>query len=109
VALEGILGLTRRGAFFTVDPCIPSSWPSYSIEWRFRKTRYTIAVENPKRRGGGVLSAELDGAPADPAAIPLMDDDGVHRVRVVLGAPPKASRSGVTKSGETPASVLARP
>ncbi len=109
VALEGILGLTRRGAFFTVDPCIPSSWPRYSIEWRFGKTRYTIEVENPKRRGGGVLSAELDGAPSDPAAIPLVDDGGVHRVRVVLGAPPKASRSGVTKSGETPASVLARP
>jgi cyclic beta-1,2-glucan synthetase len=89
VGLEGILGLTRRGAFFTLDPCIPSSWPSYSIEWRFGRTRYTIEVENPKRRGGGVLSAELDGAPSNPAAIPLVDDGGVHRVRVVMGAAPK--------------------
>jgi hypothetical protein len=29
---------------------------------------------------------ELDGSPADPAAIPLEDDGRVHRVRVVLGA-----------------------
>ncbi len=89
VALEGILGLTRRGAFFTLDPCIPSSWPSYSIEWRFGKTRYTIEVKNPKRRGGGAVSAELDGKPAEPAAIPLVDDGVAHRVRIVLGAKPK--------------------
>jgi cyclic beta-1,2-glucan synthetase len=106
VGLEGILGLTRRGAFFTMDPCIPSSWPGYSIEWRFGRTRYTIEVENPKRRGGGAVSAELDEAPVDPAAIPLVDDGGAHRVRILLGAAPAASRSG---SGETPATVLVRP
>jgi len=85
VALEGILGLERRGAFFTVNPCIPSSWPTYSIEWRFGKTRYSIVVENPERRCHGVASVELDGSPVDPAAIPLEDDDRAHRVQVVLG------------------------
>ncbi len=54
VALEGILGLERRGACFTLNPCIPSSWPTYSIEWRFGTSRYTIVVENPERRCGGV-------------------------------------------------------
>jgi cyclic beta-1,2-glucan synthetase len=86
VGLEGILGLQRRGAFFTLNPCIPSSWPTYSIEWRFGKAHYTIVVENPERRCRGVASVELDGSPADPAAIPLEDDGRVHRVRVVLGA-----------------------
>ena len=86
VGLEGILGLQRRGACFTVDPCIPSSWPTYSIEWRFGTAHYTIVVENPERRCRGVASVELDGSPADPAAIPLSDDGRAHRVRVVLGA-----------------------
>ena len=86
VGLEGILGLQRRGAFLTVNPCIPSSWPAYTIDWRFGKTHYTIEVENPKRRCGGVASVELDGSPVDPTAIPLEDDGRVHRVRVVLGA-----------------------
>jgi cyclic beta-1,2-glucan glucanotransferase len=86
VGLEGILGLQRRGACFTVDPCIPSSWPTYSIEWRFGTAHYTVVVENPDRRCGGVASVELDGSPADPAAIPLSDDGRAHRVRVVLGA-----------------------
>ncbi|MGE5715068.1 MAG: GH36-type glycosyl hydrolase domain-containing protein, partial [Acidobacteriota bacterium] len=104
VGLEGILGLTRRGEFFTLDPCIPSSWPGYSIEWRFGKTRYTIEVENRERRGGGAVSAELDGTPADPAAIPLTDDGGVHRVRVVLGAASKsASGAGLTPVPEATA------
>ncbi len=86
VGLEGILGLQRHGAFFTVNPCIPSSWPSYTIQWRFGKSLYTIVVENPKRRCQGVASVELDEFPADPAAIPLENDGRDHRVRVVLGA-----------------------
>ena len=101
VALEGILGLERRGAFFTLNPCIPSSWPTYSIEWRFGEARYAIVVENPERRCRGVASVELDGSPADPAAIPLVDDGRVHRVRVVLGTRPAAD-SG---AGTVPAQV----
>jgi cyclic beta-1,2-glucan synthetase len=86
VALEGILGLERRGACFSIRPCIPSSWPGYTIDWRFGKSRYSIVVENPERRCGGVAGAELDGSPVDPQAIPLVDDGLAHRVRVVLGA-----------------------
>ncbi len=96
VGLEGILGLQRRGAFFTLEPCIPSSWPTCSIEWRFDKTHYTIVVENPERLCRGVASVELDGSPADPAAIPLENDGSRHQVRVVLGAgrnePPGANK-----------------
>jgi cyclic beta-1,2-glucan synthetase len=83
--LESILGLTRRGATFELDPCIPAAWPEYSISWRYGRTRYEIAVSNPKRRGRGIAEAELDGAPCDPAAIPLVDDGATHRVKVVIG------------------------
>ncbi|MEO6709362.1 MAG: glycosyl transferase, partial [Planctomycetota bacterium] len=86
VALEGILGLHRLGAFFRVDPCIPSSWPNFSIEWRYQSTLYSIRVENPDHRCRGVASVTLDGTPADAAAIPLIDDGGVHHVHLVLGA-----------------------
>ncbi len=83
--VEGILGLERHGPFFRLNPCIPSSWPTYGIEWRFGATRYSIVVENPDRRCRGVATVELDGAPCDPAAIPLADDGRDHQVRVVLG------------------------
>ncbi|MEO8195087.1 MAG: glucoamylase family protein [Thermoanaerobaculia bacterium] len=88
VGLEGMLGLARRGACFTLKPCIPSSWPRYAIDWRFGKSRYAIAVENPELRCSGVASVELDGTPVDPDAIPLVDDGRQHRVRVVLGERP---------------------
>ena len=96
VALEGILGLQRRGAHLALNPCIPSSWPAFSVEWRFHGTVYSIRVENPEQRCRGVASASLDGAPVDAAAIPLLEDGGVHEVRVVLGAaasPRPATRS----------------
>jgi cyclic beta-1,2-glucan synthetase len=83
--LESILGLERRGSSFEVNPCIPSSWPEYSITWRFGRTRYEITVSNPRARCRGVRSAELDGSAVDPLSIPLVDDGATHQVRVVLG------------------------
>jgi cyclic beta-1,2-glucan glucanotransferase len=83
--LESILGLRRHGATFEVDPCIPASWPGYAITWRIRATRYEIAVSNPDGRCRGIASAELDGAPVDPRAVPIVEDGAVHVVRVVLG------------------------
>ena len=83
--LESILGLRRHGATFEMNPCIPSSWPDYSIVWRFGRTRYEIAVSNPEGRCQGIAEAELDGTPVDPRAIPLVDDGGTHQVRLVLG------------------------
>ncbi len=92
--LEEILGLRRRGPSFELDPCIPSSWPEYAIVWRFGRTRYEIAVSNPERLCRGVASAELDGAPVDPQAIPLVDDGSTHRVTLVLGANTAPARDG---------------
>ena len=83
--LESILGLQRRGKTFSIDPCIPSSWPEYEIRWTFQRTRYLIAVSNPERQCRGVLSASLDDVAIDAAAIPLVDDGDTHRVRIVLG------------------------
>jgi cyclic beta-1,2-glucan synthetase len=84
--LESILGLRRHGANFEVDPCVPASWPEYAITWRVGRTTYEIVVGNPDRVCRGVATAGMDGAPVDHRAIPLVDDGGVHRVRLVLGA-----------------------
>jgi cyclic beta-1,2-glucan synthetase len=86
--LESMLGLRRRGAAFSIDPCISSSWPGYEIKWRFNNTCYDIAVSNPEHRCRGVAIAELDGSTVNAAAIPLLQDGGTHRVRIVLGYAP---------------------
>jgi len=91
--IESILGLRRRGATISIDPCIPSSWPEYEIAWRVRNTRYVISVSNPDRQCRGVVNASLDDAVVDPAAIPIVDDGREHRVHVVLGSV-RARRAG---------------
>jgi cellobiose phosphorylase len=84
-AVEVLLGLRRRGDRFSVDPCIPTVWPEYRIEWTIGGTTYRIVVENPDHRSRGVASATLDGAAVDAAAIPILTDRGEHDVRIVLG------------------------
>jgi cyclic beta-1,2-glucan synthetase len=83
--LESILGLRRHGATFEMDPCIPASWPGFSISWRLGRTRYDISLANPERRCRGIASAQLDGVAVDPRAVPLIEDGAVHEVRLVLG------------------------
>ncbi|MFI0609272.1 MAG: GH36-type glycosyl hydrolase domain-containing protein [Anaerolineae bacterium] len=86
VAIEGILGLRRCGATFTINPCIPSSWPGFALDWRFGGSVYAITVENPEHCCQGVILVELDGLSADATALPLVDDGGRHAVRVLMGA-----------------------
>lgn len=92
---ENLLGLTRRGGSFSLDPCIPTSWKGYSMTWRFGTSRYDIDVENPTACCRGVAEAWLDGNPVDSRAIPLIDDGGTHRVRAVLGKGKKDPASAV--------------
>ena len=86
--LESILGLRCHGSTFEISPCIPSSWPSYRIEWRFGGTSYDIHVSNPEQRCQGVREAHLDNGAVDARSIPLVDDGGRHVVSVTLGEAP---------------------
>jgi cyclic beta-1,2-glucan synthetase len=92
VAIEGILGLRRRGSVFEVKPSIPASWPGFSIEWRFGSSSYAIEVENRDPHYPGLVVAELDGKRVDAAAIPLTDDGADHRLSIVLGVRTSAPR-----------------
>ena len=87
--LEWILGFRLRGTSLVVDPCIPTRWPGYQINFRYHSSTYEITVENPHAVSHGVASAELDGQhlPDGGHTIPLADDGISHRVRIVLGNP----------------------
>jgi cyclic beta-1,2-glucan synthetase len=84
-ALQGLLGLERRGSTISVNPCIPSLWPSFTVDWRVGGSRYHFAVSNPERRYRGVVSATLDGTVIRADAIPLVDDGRTHEVTILLG------------------------
>jgi cyclic beta-1,2-glucan synthetase len=85
--LEWILGFRLRGERLTIDPCIPCTWPGFTIVFRYGAARYEITVENPQSVMRGVVSLDVDGSPIDGRrGLPLLGDAKTYRVRVVLGA-----------------------
>jgi cyclic beta-1,2-glucan synthetase len=90
VGLRELLGLRRRGETYSVQPCIPASWPGFSLRWRANGCLHEVTVENPQRVPTSVAMAELNGRPVDPQRIPVGAPGETHRVRIVLGRPPGA-------------------
>jgi cyclic beta-1,2-glucan synthetase len=84
VGLESILGFSKRGDTISFDPCIPSTWKEFSLDYRFGRSMYRVLVSNPSGVQKGVSSVMLDGH-ACGRTIPLVDDGGDHSVLVTLG------------------------
>jgi cellobiose phosphorylase len=87
VAIESILGFQLRGDTFRFQPCIPPTWPGFSLTFRHRSATYRIVVDNSAGTGRGVRSIELDGQGLPNHTVPLSDDGKTHSVRVQLGEP----------------------
>jgi cyclic beta-1,2-glucan synthetase len=88
VSLERILGFRRQGSQLLIDPCIPQTWPGFSISYRFGTATYDISVENPLGVCTGVLAVKVDGqtvAGNQKNLVALTDDGKAHRILVVLG------------------------
>ena len=47
--VESILGLRLRGAFLSIDPCIPKAWDKYEATVKYRTARYSISRREPRR------------------------------------------------------------
>ena len=90
-AVQALLGLQRHANTLSINPCIPTVWPEFTLDWRLGKARYRFIVQNPEHRSRGIASATVDGHPADANAIPLFDDGRDHEVLIVLGQPAPVS------------------
>lgn len=84
VGLEAILGFRKCGDTLVIDPCIPSGWGKFSIEYRYEGTTYSITVRNPGGVQRGVVATTVDGVSAD-GPIQLVRDGGRREVVVTLG------------------------
>jgi cyclic beta-1,2-glucan synthetase len=85
-AVQALLGLRRTGVSASINPCIPTGWPEYSLVWKVGRSRYRFVVANPDHVSHGIARAQLDGIDVDHEAIPLADDGADHQVSVVLGS-----------------------
>ncbi|MEO9337305.1 glucoamylase family protein [Mesorhizobium sp. SB112] len=68
-AVEGILGIERKGNRLLLDPKIPSDWKGYSATIRIDGCEYKIAVE--RKAGTRETSVSIDGKAAANDGIPL--------------------------------------
>ncbi len=86
VGLEAILGFTKRAETLEMNPCIPSSWKEFSLEYRHADSTYAITVKNPSGVQRGVVSTTIDGETVE-GPIPLAAGGRHHDVIVTLGIP----------------------
>lgn len=86
VGLEAILGFRKSASTLVIDPCIPSSWPGFDIEYRHGSTEYAIKVKNPAQVQRGVVSTTVDGVEG---TIDLVDDGRRREIVVTLGPTPR--------------------
>jgi cellobiose phosphorylase len=91
IAVREILGLQTvaedDSRFLVIEPCVPKTWKSYRLTYRFGTATYRIAVENPRGANAGVASVSLDGDVLAHPRVPLADDGLEHQVVVkMIGA-----------------------
>ena len=79
--VESLLGLRLEGEQLRIAPVLPPDWKPFTIHYRFRETRYSIAVE-PAENGETTLA--VDGMEQEDGIIRLVDDRQDHAVLVRL-------------------------
>jgi cyclic beta-1,2-glucan synthetase len=103
--LEAILGLKRQAGDLVIDPCLPPQWHQAGITYRFGTTTYDIAIEADCHAPRQVARVIVDGVDLPDARLPLVDDGGIHQVRVEMesrsdadpGAPQDEAGSGTLR------------
>ncbi len=82
--LNSLLGLEIHGDRMTFNPCVPDTWETYRIFYRYRSTMYHISVIKTGS-GSAVKSVSAEGLIQLDKTVPLVDDEGEHQIVVELG------------------------
>jgi cellobiose phosphorylase len=85
VALEGVLGFEKLGDSVRLAPCIPTTWPEFTLDYRHGTATYAFVVRNPNGVSGGVAALIVDGTHVEGDRVTLRDDAQRHEVIVTLG------------------------
>ncbi len=81
---QWILGVRPEFDGLIVDPCIPASWPEFTVSRRFRGALYHIRVTNPKHVCRGVSEMRVNGEIIQGNKAPVFTS-GEHNIEVTLG------------------------
>ena len=80
---ESMIGLRLEADKLFIEPCIPSDWVSYKIQYRYRETIYRIEV-TLRHEGNTKLTIILDGTECQKKYISLINDRREHLAEVKL-------------------------
>ena len=78
-----ILGIRPEHEGLRIDPCIPKTWDSFTVERKCRGAVYKISVANPNGKSKGVTSLKVDGKPLEGNIVPYFAS-GTYTVEVVM-------------------------
>jgi cellobiose phosphorylase len=81
--VESLLGLRLETDKLYIDPCLPSDWVSFKINYRYRETIYRITLTQ-LHEGYKKLTIIVDGAEYQDKFIRLVDDRQEHLAEVKL-------------------------
>lgn len=56
-----VLGIRPEYKGITIDPCIPSTWPGFTVTRKFRNRELSVEVKNPNHVEKGVERIEING------------------------------------------------
>ena len=82
--MEAILGIQKRGNVLIVNPCISKEWESFQVSYRFQKTMYEIYGYRIEHNQGGIQTIYYNNNVMNSNRIPLIDDEKVHRIDVIM-------------------------
>jgi cellobiose phosphorylase len=80
-----ILGIQPTLDGLRIDPCIPDSLESYTVDRTYRGVHYHIEINNHAHAQKGVASMTVDGTPVAGNLLPAAVPDTAHTVKVILG------------------------
>jgi cellobiose phosphorylase len=83
-ATQYILGVRPSFAGLVIDPCLPKTWPGFTMTRVFRGATYKITVENPRGLSKGVARLTVNGQEFAGNIAPFGEVGETIEVRAVL-------------------------
>ena len=84
-ATKYILGIRPGLDGLIIDPCIPDTWPEYSMKRTVRNVTYNIKVLNPDGVSKGIKKITVNGAEMEGNKIPYEKEKEAVNVLVIMG------------------------
>ncbi|MCW3126276.1 MAG: glycosyltransferase [Bacteroidetes bacterium] len=79
--IESVIGMRKEGNSLHFEPCVPSAWNTFKMDYRYKSTTYSIILT---KGTAAKISVSLDGVSLKDGIITLVDDGTNHKVEIGL-------------------------